>query len=247
MPFAEPCGGMSLHPEAEIAERPEGTIYPSGIERVSHSREKHTILIVDDEERLRKALARSLSEGRCRVLAVASAEEALMLMIRERVDLVISDLIMPGMGGVMLSKSIKDAFPDVEIIILTAYGSAESRRQAEEIGVAGYLEKPFDLNYLKLKVHELLPNGKAVLLSSCSSVCSAVWKGVCGIGSVGANYLGTVTGLFRNTLSFFRLRNVLLVFGRAAGTVTGLMFFPSARRGRDRDPFAQGIDSQERD
>lgn len=116
----------------------------------------HTILIVDDKERLRKGLARSLSREGCRTLTAASAEEALALSKERRIDLVITDLVMPGMDGMALIRKFKSAVPGIKTIIITAYGSAESMQEAEELGVACYLAKPFDLPHLKSRVNELL-------------------------------------------------------------------------------------------
>ena len=86
----------------------------------------HTILIVDDEVRLRKALERSFRQEGYQTLAAASGEEALALLKKEKVDLVIADLVMPGMDGISLIRSIRESDPGMKVIILTAYGSAES-------------------------------------------------------------------------------------------------------------------------
>ncbi len=123
---------------------------------MSGTRETRTILIVDDEERLRKGLARSLSGKDRRTFTAASGEEALSVLKGRKVDLVITDLIMPGMDGMTLVGNIRSAVPGIEVIIITAYGSAESMKEAEEIGVASYLAKPFDLADLKSKVDECL-------------------------------------------------------------------------------------------
>jgi two-component system response regulator (stage 0 sporulation protein F) len=129
------------------------------IGQMPDAKEANSILIVDDQKRLRKGLARSLSQEDCRTLAASSGEEALRLLERTRVDLVITDLVMPGMDGMALVREMRKSALDVEVVIITAYGSAESMQEARELGVAHYLAKPFDLPNLKSKVKELLARG----------------------------------------------------------------------------------------
>lgn len=116
----------------------------------------NTILIVDDKKRLRKGLARSLGQEHFRTLTAASGEEALRLLKKTPVSLVITDLVMPGMDGMTLVREMRKSKLAAEVIIITAYGSAESKKEAKELGVAHYLAKPFDLPDLKSKVKELL-------------------------------------------------------------------------------------------
>ncbi len=78
---------------------------------MSGTHETHTILIVDDEERLRKGLARSLAHGTRRTLTAASGEEALSLLKGRKIDRVITDLVMPGMDGMTLVGNIKSIWP----------------------------------------------------------------------------------------------------------------------------------------
>lgn len=122
--------------------------------------EARTILVVDDEERLRKALARSLAQENCQVLTAASGDEAIRILEETKIDLVITDLVMPGMDGMMLVRNIKRTHPSVRTIIITAYGTDESRHEAEALGVSCYLAKPFDLSYLRSKVRELIFGGE---------------------------------------------------------------------------------------
>ncbi len=193
---------------------------------MSGPRETHTILIVDDKERLRKGLARSLSGESRRTLTAASGEEALALSKGRKIDLVITDLVMPGMDGMALIRNIKSTMPGIEAIIITAYGSAESMQEAEELGVACYLEKPFDLSDLKSRVNELLtgkdeggrmkdevrqtPGAEQFILHPSSfiprSICLA-----------GGKTLKAVVSLSRKALSCIRPGNVVLAVMLAAG------------------------------
>lgn len=189
---------------------------------MSATDESRAILIVDDEERLRKALERSLCQGRCRAQAVASAEEALASLRERKIDLVITDLVMPGMDGMALVRRVRNTYAGTKTIIITAYGSAESRQEARTLGVACYLAKPFDLSYLRSRVNELLlaPEGSELgrhesrrwaAAQALHSVCSAAGKAV-----------GAVAGLSREALRCLSPRSVTVAAGRVTGTVSGV-------------------------
>ena len=174
----------------------------------------HTILIVDDEERLRKALERSFRREGYQTRAAASGEEALALLQTEKVDLVIADLVMPGMDGMSLVRAIRGSDPGMKVIILTAYGSAESMAEAKVLGVAHYLTKPFDLSHLKSRVKMLL-KAPGALESACGGPGSRIgW--VC--GAVG-KALGLVVTLPHKAV---RLDSWMFTAGKAAGAVSGL-------------------------
>jgi two-component system, response regulator, stage 0 sporulation protein F len=169
----------------------------------------HTILIVDDEERLRKALERSFRQEGYQTRAATSGEEALALLQKEKVDLLIADLVMPGMDGMTLVRSVRGFDPGMKVIILTAYGSAESMAEAEALGVAHYLTKPFDLFHLKSRVKMLLkaPGVWSGQGSSIGLVCSSIGKA-----------FGVVVSLPRQAVHLDRL---VFTAGKAAGAVSG--------------------------
>ncbi len=84
---------------------------------------KGRLLVIDDEERLRKLLARILQLEGYEVLEAATAKEGLRRLENEVVDVVISDVKLPDINGIELTKTIKVSHPAVEIIVLTAYGT----------------------------------------------------------------------------------------------------------------------------
>jgi len=102
-----------------------------------------TILVVDDENGPRLAVRMLLMED-YRVLMADAVEEAIAILENEEVDLVISDIRMPGQTGVELLRYARLNYPDVEVILLTGYGQLETAKQAVECGAYAYLEKPFD-------------------------------------------------------------------------------------------------------
>lgn len=100
-----------------------------------------TILVVDDEADLRRLLGRTLELEGYAVLSAADAERALETLQKQLVDVVITDVRMPGMSGVDLVREVKAAYPHTEIICLTAYGRVSDGVEAMRLGAYDFLEK----------------------------------------------------------------------------------------------------------
>ncbi len=105
---------------------------------------RHRILIVDDDEIFLRPLRRTLEAAGFDVLAVASGEDAIDLLKRDDVDLVLSDRRLPGVDGVELVRRIKAEHPDLAVVVMTAYGTIESAVEAMRLGALDYLVKPFE-------------------------------------------------------------------------------------------------------
>jgi len=103
---------------------------------------KTKILVVDDEEVVRLSFLRTLSGMHCSVEAVENGHEALQLLATDVFDIVLLDLRMPGMDGMTVLKSIKQQWPESEVIIITGFPSVESAKQAVTLGAYDYLTKP---------------------------------------------------------------------------------------------------------
>jgi len=101
------------------------------------------ILVVDDEPIMQTLLQKILTRDGYRVLSAGDGKEALDVMSREQISLVISDLQMPGMGGFELLKTLKEKHPHVAVIIMTAYGDTYSVKDALLLGADEYITKPF--------------------------------------------------------------------------------------------------------
>ncbi len=114
------------------------------------------ILVVDDEVNIRNALAKILEKKGYRVAAAGSGTEALGLLNAEDFHLVITDLKMAGLDGMALLKAIKERHPEVEVILLTAYGTVESAVEAMKAGAYDYLTKPIDYTRLPILVEKAL-------------------------------------------------------------------------------------------
>jgi CheY-like chemotaxis protein len=121
------------------------------------------ILVVDDEpdvtELFRQQFRRELRSGRFTMDFAHSALEALQrIVVPDGTSLILlfSDINMPGMTGLELLPKVKQARPDVPVIMITAYGDAETRRKALEAGAAGLLTKPIDFAALRAEVDRRL-------------------------------------------------------------------------------------------
>ncbi len=114
------------------------------------------ILVVDDEAGIREVLRAALSTEGHRVVVATGGEEALQVLSRETIDLVITDLSMPDIDGVELLRRSSKLAPDTPAIVVTAYGSKESAIEAMRHGAVNYLEKPFDVEEMRLHVRRAL-------------------------------------------------------------------------------------------
>jgi DNA-binding NtrC family response regulator len=105
---------------------------------------KGNILIVDDEPVVRDSLGKWFSEEGYTVDTAMSAKEALLKLPAERWDLALLDIKMPGMDGLELQRKMREAHPEIIIIIMTGYASVETAVQALKDGAYDYITKPFD-------------------------------------------------------------------------------------------------------
>lgn len=101
-----------------------------------------TVLVVDDEKLIRWSLCEALRKNYL-IYTAASADEALNLMGRARVDAVITDLKMPGMNGLSFIEELRRRWPDVKIFALSAYASEPMAEHLRSQGVLECLGKPF--------------------------------------------------------------------------------------------------------
>jgi DNA-binding NtrC family response regulator len=114
------------------------------------------ILVVDDEVNIRSALVTILEKRGHRVSAVGSGEEAWAILRDTSVDLILTDLKMPGMGGIELLRKVKDDYPDTEVVVMTAYGSVETAVEAMRLGAYDYVTKPIEKDRFPVVVEKAL-------------------------------------------------------------------------------------------
>ena len=117
---------------------------------------RYNILVVDDEEAQRDALAGFLKKKGYQIYTASSGREALDEIRSQAIDLVLTDLRMPELDGVELLKATKELNPDVDVIVMTAYGSIEGATEAMKQGAADFLTKPVDLEQLEMTIAKTL-------------------------------------------------------------------------------------------
>lgn len=110
----------------------------------SRSNSPACIAIIDDDESVREALGNLLRSVGFEVQAFSSAEAFLESPWRQSISCLVSDIQMPGMGGLELQRRVAECGNTVPVILMTAFTQDYVRRHAEERGAAGFLAKPFD-------------------------------------------------------------------------------------------------------
>ena len=117
---------------------------------------KTKVIVVDDDARLRELLNRYLGEQGYHVRAVSNANEMNRLLARERYDLMILDLMLPGEDGLSICRRLRGANEDMPIIMLTAKGDEVDRIVGLEVGADDYLPKPFNPRELVARMQAVL-------------------------------------------------------------------------------------------
>lgn len=114
------------------------------------------ILVVDDEVNIRTALVTILEKTGLYARGASSAEMALAMLKEAPCDLVVTDVKMPGLGGIELVRQVKTLWPDTEIVVITAYGSIEIAVEAMRLGAYDFLTKPIDRDRFSIVVQKAL-------------------------------------------------------------------------------------------
>lgn len=160
------------------------------------------VLVVDDEEDMLWMLQRNLNKGmqNVEILAAKSGEEALATLSDITVDLVITDINMPGMNGLDLLIEINNRFPGTGVIIMTAYPSNAFKDKAMKSGSLRFIEKPFDIKEVRAIVEEVLKGNEG--------------------------FQGTVDGIdLVDIVQFNSLSRTTVALKVATGDREGMMFF----------------------
>lgn len=119
---------------------------------------KRTILIVDDEMNIRQGLVSALEMEGYKGLMAGDGKEALSIINREQVDMVITDLRMPVMDGSKLLTSIYASYPTLPVVVLTGHGTIEDAVNAMQNGAVDFLTKPVNLDHLFVLIRKTLSN-----------------------------------------------------------------------------------------
>ncbi len=119
-----------------------------------------TILIIDDDDQLRKSFTRLLSEEGFTVKSAASGEAGLKSVREQLPDLVVLDVRLPGMSGLETFKAIHALEHRLPVIIMTAFGTTETAIEATKLGAFDYVLKPFDVPDMLLTIRQALDAGR---------------------------------------------------------------------------------------
>jgi DNA-binding response OmpR family regulator len=121
-----------------------------------------TILVVEDDSKLCKLFSTVLTKNGYRTLQAGNGLEAWDTLGKEYVDLIISDIMMPGMDGYEFTKSVRDSNNEIPILMITAKEDFSAKKQGFMLGTDDYMVKPIDVNEMVLRVGALLRRAKVV-------------------------------------------------------------------------------------
>ncbi len=123
---------------------------------------KGRVLIADDEEAARRSLGQILSEDGYEVFLASDGEEALRLVAEQSPDILLSDLRMPRLDGHELLTRVRQGYPDVALVIMTAHGTIRSAVKAVQEGAEDYLTKPIDVEDLERILERILKKRRLI-------------------------------------------------------------------------------------
>ena len=202
---------------------------------------KTRILVVDDDLRLRDLLNRYLSEQGFSVHVAQDAAAIDKLLARERFDLIVLDLMMPGEDGLSVCRRLRGAKDTIPIIMLTAKGDDVDRIVGLEMGADDYLPKPFNPRELVARIHAVLRRRTAPLPPGAP----AIEEGQMSFGQVTVDLATRALTRAGTTISLttgeFALLKVLLAHPRVPLSRDKLM---ELARGREYEVFDRAIDVQ---
>jgi DNA-binding NtrC family response regulator len=119
-----------------------------------------TILIIEDEAKMRRLLELNLGDDGFKTLSAGDAETGLKLLDSEQVDLVLTDLKLPGISGLEFLRLAKQQNSSLPIVVMTAFGSVETAVEAMKAGASDYVLKPFSLAEMRMVVNKELDNSR---------------------------------------------------------------------------------------
>jgi len=119
------------------------------------------ILLIDDDEWIRDAMTLFFEAEGCQIMALETAEEALVEIHRQNYGIVICDYKLPGIDGLQLLKEVQKAKPDTKMILITAYKTDALVSEAKQIGIHDFIAKPFTSETIEASLSRLTtdPNG----------------------------------------------------------------------------------------
>ncbi len=159
------------------------------------------VLVVDDESIVVSLIRDTLEDERFNVRTASTGSQALELIRQQPVDLLISDIRMPGMTGIELAKATRELIPDVAVIFVTGYADLNSAKDAIQQGAYDYIMKPFELDEIRIAVHKALKRKTEDSARKSESNLTSLSKMSTLLFSA-----GDVTSLISSTLRFMMMQ-----------------------------------------
>ena len=199
------------------------------------------ILVVDDDARIRDLLRRYLTQEGFEVLQAEDGKALSRVLLREPVDLIVLDLMMPGEDGLSVCRRLRAANDRTPIIMLTAKGEDIDRIVGLEIGADDYLSKPFNPRELLARIHAVLRRRPPVEAPGSPSGDKAVVRFGPFTFDMGARTLCRDTEELTLTTGEFSMLKALVRHARQPLSREKLALLA---RGRDFEPFDRSLDVQ---
>src|SRR5271157_4190792 len=144
--------------------RPENSAYGGGVEKVpfegltrkDRAAPPMHLLLVDDDDHIREVCRSVAEDCGMKVADVSTAEEALEVMENSSVDILLTDLRLPGTSGLELLRRVTQIYPDIAVVMLTQYGTIDSAVEATRMGAADYVTKPFRVEEMRARLEQVV-------------------------------------------------------------------------------------------
>ena len=133
----------------------------------SDRRDQAKVLVVEDDAEVRTLLSGFLTAKGFAVKVAESGHGALEVLAEEPVDLILSDVRMPGMTGIELCRTVKERDPDIDLVLMSAYSCVRDAVEAIQLGAADYVEKPIDFRRLERVLQAVLDKRNQIGRASC--------------------------------------------------------------------------------
>jgi CheY-like chemotaxis protein len=132
------------------------------VEDVTMKPSKYTILVVDDEEPLRNLIVTFLSNLGHSCVTATDGVDALDKIKGNKIDAVVTDIKMPNMDGITLAAKISIHYPELPVMIMTAFEEDHAAGIAISVGARDFIKKPFSLNEFSIRLHKMINDSEAL-------------------------------------------------------------------------------------
>jgi DNA-binding response OmpR family regulator len=134
--------------------------HPLVVENPKMETSKYVILVVDDEELIRRLIVTFLSQQGHVCITAMDGVDALDHMSGNKVDAVVTDIKMPKMDGIILTKEISTKYPGLPVMVMTAFDEEYSAAMAISVGAREFIKKPFSLEEFAIRLHKMIADAK---------------------------------------------------------------------------------------